>query len=708
MFRFYQCKIIILFFILSILTSSALSQVPTNPNKEDEISQKIENLASNVEHKLDYTDMIDELKYLQQNPINLNNTSEEELKKLFFLNDIQINSFLEYINKYGEIVSIYELQAIDGFDQSLISKIMPYITISKVKRQYKIIPKYVLKYGRNQFLVRYAQVLEKQKGYLPIEDSLYKANPNSRYLGSPDKIYARYSFNYHNKVRWGITAEKDPGEEFFKNKNKDFLEIKQNNGFDFYSAYLYLKDLGKIKNLAIGDYHLQFGQGLTMWSSLAFGKSFDAVNIKRYAQGIKPNTSVNENKFMRGIATTIDIKNYEISVFYSHKKIDANITDIDSVSNNILFISSLQETGFHRTPNEIADKNSITETVYGANISYKNKNIKLGATAFKTMYDAELRKRISPYNQFDFMGKENINMGFNYSYLFRNINFYGEVARSDNGGMAYLNGMLASLNPRFSLAMIYRNYGKNYQNLFSNAFSENSRNANEKALYTGIIANLNRKLTLYAFIDNFAFPWLKFSVDAPSKGNDYLAQLEYDLSRKIRMYFRFREKNKQINNTQKENVINYLDNTKKQNFRYYISYSVLPSIILKNTIEYVNYKVADNKAHNGYLIYQDVLYRPLEKPYSFSLRYALFDTYSYDERIYSYESDILYAFSIPSYCYKGSRFYFLVHYIISKNFDFWLRYSQSYYSNKNTIGSGLDEIDGRLKSDIKMQLRIKI
>ena len=109
--------------------------------------------------------------------------------------------------------------------------------------------------GSYGFISRYMKVIEDQEGFSAITDSALAASPNSRYLGGPNKSYNRIRYRYGNKISLGVTTEKDAGEEFFKGS--------QPNGFDYYSAHFYLRDIGKIKNLAIGDYHAQFGQGLT-------------------------------------------------------------------------------------------------------------------------------------------------------------------------------------------------------------------------------------------------------------------------------------------------------------------------------------------------------------------------------------------------------------------------------------------------------------
>jgi hypothetical protein len=91
-------------------------------------------------------------------------------------------------------------------------------------------------------------------------------------------------------------------------------------------------------------------------------------------------------------------------------------------------------------------------------------------------------------------------------------------------------------------------------------------------------------------------------------------------------------------------------------------------------------------------------------PVKIYMRYALFDTDTYDSRIYEYESDMLYSFSIPAFYDKGSRVYLMAKVSSSGNMDFWIKYSCTQYANKETISSGLYEIKGNRKSEIKMQV----
>jgi hypothetical protein len=685
--------------ILAGLVTSVYGQKPEMTLKErEDLISRIEQIAERSEQELDYTDLLDGLYQLLEQPVNINYATFEELKQLFFLSDIQAHKLIEYRNRFGLFVSIYELQAIEGFDRPLIELMEPLVSLSQDRPEYRTGLKNVFKYARHDVFLRYSRTLEMQEGYRDIPDSVKLDNPNGFYLGSPDRLYLRYGFNYHNKFRAGITADKDAGEEFFQGS--------QPRGFDFYSGFAWATDMGIVKQLAVGDYHLEFGQGLTLWTGLSFGKSSDGVSVIKNQRRVRPNTSSNENLFLRGLAVTAGFGNFNLTTFYSGKQVDANIGNYDTLSQEIAFVTSLQETGYHRTNAEMEDRNAIRETLYGAHIDYSKNTLRIGATAFKSFLDKPLEPSGSLYQKYNFSGDENLNFGLDYNFIISRFNFFGEISGSENGGIAWLSGFQAALHPQLSLSVFYRDYGMKYQNLYSNAIGEGSTNQNEKGLYSGVRFDLHKNWTFTGYADFFNFPWLRFRADFPTRGEEYLGQLEYRVSRNISMYVRYRSDRKQTNLDTGENL-KKIGETHKQSFRYNIAYAVIPSLILKNRIEYLQFGNVEGQKSNGFLIYQDVLYRPENHPFDITLRYALFDTDDYDARIYAYENDVLYAFSIPGYFYKGSRFYLLIKWELLENLDFWVRYSQTFYTNQTTLSTGLDEINGNTRSEIKMQFRFK-
>lgn len=683
-----------------------LAQVPDqgDPRKENVIEQKIETIAEQAEDEnLDYSVLLDELKYYLENPINLNFATREELEQFGLLDDIQINNLLNHIAKNGKLIAIYELQTIDGFDAVTIQRIFPFVVVKVDFNRPNLSFKELMDNGQNQLFIRWQRILEEQVGFSPIADSLLQVKPNSRYLGSPDRIYTRYRFNYGTNISWGFTAEKDAGEEFFSGSQK--------RGFDFYSAHFHVRNIGRLKALSIGDYHAQFGQGLTLWTGLAFGKSIFITNIKRSAIGIRPYIAVDENRFLRGAAATYQVfKNVEATVFYSQKKIDANINSATGDTSNRedgLIVTSFQLSGLHRTPGELEDKNFLRERLYGGNLSFKSRAFKIGMTAAKTEFDGLLQRRLQFYNQFDFNSNELFNIGVDYNYVFRNMNLFGEVSRSDNGAIAYINGAIMSLDPRVTLTVLHRNYPRNYHSLNAIPISENTRPANEQGLLMGIQIIPFPKWNFTAYYDRFIFPWMKFQVDAPSYGYEVMAQLTYVPTKKIELYGRYRQRNRFRNTPEDIDDIDFIVAENQNNYRFNAIYNITPSIRLRNRVEFTTYKRGNNPTENGYFIYQDIIYKALSSPLSFSFRYAIFETDNYNTRIYAYENDVLYAYSIPAFYDNGTRAYLTLRYTIVKNIDLWLRYAQTFYYHRNTIGSGLEQINGNTRSEVKAQVRFR-
>ena len=537
------------------------------------------------------------------------------------------------------------------------------------------------------------------KGFSEIKDSLYLENPNARYLGSSLKLYTRHKYNLGNKIYAGFTAEKDAGEEFFGGSNKQ--------GFDFYSAHLQINRLGKIKTLLIGDYHLRFGQGLTLWSGLSFDKSPYVLNIKKNAQGIVKYTSTDENHFFRGIATTVSFNNLDITAFLSGKMLDANTSQSDTSGSQTVIVENLQNSGLHAIPGQVEDKDAISETIFGTHLSYNHEKFRVGGTFVQSIFGAELIKKSQPYRQFDFTGKENTNFGLDYQFGLKNVILFGESSYTLHKGLALVNGALLNLSSRVSLSAIYRTYQKNYHAFYSNAFSENTENRNERGLYLGAEVLPAKNLKVSAYVDVYSFPWLKYRVNAPSYGQGYFVQADFFPGDKMSMYLRFKHKTKQININQDTPSVDHPENTHHQIFRYHLSYRISEAVQFRNRIEITRYTREPNTKETGYLLYQDILFSPANFPLSLSFRYAIFDTDTYNTRIYAYENDVLYSFSIPAYYSKGIRTYCLVKYTCREKIDLWLRYAQTYYANKTSIGSGLNEINGQTKSEIKLQVRIK-
>jgi DNA uptake protein ComE-like DNA-binding protein len=374
------------FFLLAAGVTTAWAQDENDSRKNLMIEVLVETIAEQAgenDENIDYNTLVDDLLLFSEKPLNLNTATLDDLQRLVILNDIAITSLLAHREAHGKLLNILELQGIKGFTPQVIRTIMPFVVVTDDPLG-RFNFKNMWKEGRHELVVRYEQTIEEKKGYTEIEDSLLAESPNSRYLGDPFKLFARYRFQSTNRVSWGVTMEKDAGEEFFTGTQKQ--------GFDFYSAHLFLRNIGVIKALAVGDFQAQFGQGLTFTSGLAFGKSANGVGIKRNAQGLRPYTSVDENRFLRGGGVTLGFWKLEVTAFASYKPLDANLsTSTDTLTEVEEQVSSIFSSGFHRTPGELADKGALDEIIYGGNVNFRGKRLagghhRSGLSVFESVF----------------------------------------------------------------------------------------------------------------------------------------------------------------------------------------------------------------------------------------------------------------------------------------------------------------------------------
>jgi hypothetical protein len=693
--------IIVPLLFLPFMAYSQQNSSENDPRKSNIIEQRIEFLAEVLEQEdLDYTTVFEDLSWYFDHPVNLNDADAELLRRLYILDDFQIAALLEYRRKYRDFLTIYELGLVKGIDPTTIGMILPFVKVEPSAQKDKLTLQRVLKYGRNDMFLRYQRVLEPQEGFKSIDDSTLAANPNKRYLGNPDKYYLRYRFRFGDRIMAGITAEKDPGEEFFKGSQK--------RGFDFYSAHFFYRGSKILRQLAIGDFQVEFGQGLTAWSGLAFGKSALLSSMKRNGQGLRPSASAEENLFLRGAGVTLQTGPVKYSVFASHKKIDANVLEDTTLEDDGVIVSSFQTSGLHRTPGELDDRNSIGETHAGAHVEYGSEHAEIGITGIYSQYAGNLNRSLDVYNQFALNSNSSWNVGADYLLMRNHFQFFGETALSGNTmTVANMHGVKVDADNRLKLVFLYRHLPMQYQASLGNAIAESSTPQNETGLLTGAEILLNRNMTLTGYIDHFSSKWLRYRTDAPSKGVDYLVQLNYNPRRSVQTYLRVRFKQKQINDSEITEGLHTLVDQEKLNVRLHGSFTPDSRFTFKSRLEWVYYQKSDEEMASGFLLYQDVTFRSEKLPLTVTGRFALFDSDSYDSRLYAYENDVLYAFSIPAYYYRGSRFYLVFKYEPVRNMDVWLRIGQWYYSNQNQVGSDLSLIEGRSKTEIKVQIRIR-
>jgi hypothetical protein len=657
---------------------------PVEPVNE----QQLEMQAGREEGVTDDDSHWQQLMYLQKHPLNLNAATENDLKVLRLLTDLQISNFLMYRKQLGTLLSIYELQAIPGWDVYTIKQLLPYVTVNDAKNIAERLSER-LRHGEQTALLRFAATVSNGE-----EDK--KAAEN--YLGHPSAVLFRYKYNYKNLLQYGVTGDKDAGEQFFKGAQK--------SGFDFYSFHFFARKLGIVQSLAIGDFAVGFGQGLIQWQGLAFKKSADVLTIKRQGPALQPYNSAGEYNFHRGIGVTLHKNAVQCTIFGSLRKLSANLVS-DS-------ISSIQTMGYYRTEAELNDRYNIQCITAGGSVKVSNRRSQIGINTVQYSLSNPLQPAGEPYDRYAMSGRTWSNYSFDYSYTFRNVHVYGEAAVDKLYNKAMVHGLLASLDPRVDLAVVYRNISSRYQSLFSNAFTENRLPVNENGLYAGLSIRPMHGWRLQVYADVFKFPWLKYKVNAPSRGQEYLVQLEYTPNKYSSMYTRFRHETKDAGISDTASVISTLIPVRRLNWRTQVNYRLNRAIELRGRVETVWYGSEREQKETGFLLYTDVYVKPPMKPFFFNARVQYVETDGFNSRIYAWENTVMYNFSIPAQFNKSVRYILNVNYWLTRrsfsqqkgrlNCLLAFSFAQSVYPFKAAVEATKTAVEAYNSSDIKMQI----
>jgi hypothetical protein len=650
---------------------------------EDLIQSYVESRAE--EGDFDYNTFIDKLEYFQQHPLNLNNLSD--LEDFILIRPSQAAALRSYIESNGPLISIYELQAVPEFDIHTIKLISPFVNLDANLDRYEMSMKDLLSGAKHQIFMRAGSILEPQIGY-------DKNSVRSHYTGGPTRLYFRYRQSFENRFSIGLTGEKDPGEYFFRGNNK--------YGFDYYSFHIALRKINSlIEDVVVGDFNISFGQGLMIHSGFGVGKSPWSTNIRKSQRTVRAYSSVNESSFFRGVAANLNIAPHiDMTLFGSIRHKDGNITG-DSLDRDAIF-SSFQETGYHRTLSEIADEKSLKETAWGAALRYHFVHGHISLNTMNTVFDKTLQRSDQAYNYFAFKGDHLFQYSFDHSFRIRNFSFFGEAAASTPGTYAFMEGLQLALDKKADLAILYRNLDKAYPAIYSNAFSENTLANNEEGLYFGTEIRPTVRLKIGAYWDVWQHKWLRFGVQGPSRGNEQLLRLTYSIRRKMEAYIQFKNKVREENKAD-NNPLHSLTDQSKRSLRLNLTYLWSKAWETRSRIETSHY--AKESRSSGWLVYQDLMYHPLESPYSFSTRLAYFHTDDYDSGIYAYENDLLYNFYVPVYYQHGWRYYLNARADLIRPLTMELRYAITMLQQVGSIGSGLDLINKPHRSEIKFQLR---
>ncbi|GHT42237.1 hypothetical protein AGMMS49965_13370 [Bacteroidia bacterium] len=661
-----KIKVLLLFMAVGCVLNAGRAENESN----SEWMRYLEELANGEEEVDDeaIANLFDELSYLSEHPYDLQTVTKEELERLPFLSAMQIENLLYYVYKYGPPASIYELKNVEDLDRQTIIYLLPFVYVGLPAAPPVRQPD-VKQFAKQELLLRYDRTLQSKAGYASVGDDERAAHPNKYYLGDPNYLNFRYGIGVGDKIQFGLSGEKDAGEPLEK-------------GLDFYGFNLNLKHLGVVEDLHFGNYRLGFGQGLVMNTNFSMGKTADAVNVATTGGGIKRHTSTGESSYFSGVAGTLKFNNLRLALFYSRRNQDANATDST--------ILTIKTDGYHRTLGDLQKRAAARTELFGSNAQWRNKSFSLGITAiYYDFIDKMLSPTPHPYNVFTLRGGDHWNMGANYAVQQHKFQFQGETAVDGMGKMATVNHLTVAPTSSMEWAFSFRHYDRAYNALYGKSFSESTAVQNETGFYTGVKIRLPIRCELAAYWDYFSFPWLKYQVNVPSWGHEGSVQLKYQTSETVTLTVRYKQKEK-VKNTEPY---------RQQNVRFHLNFLPNDRWHFKTQADFVFYRQEPEPVEaQARSLTQTVSYTGQET-LQIDGGLGYFKTDDWNTRISIYEKNILYAFSFPTYYGEGLRYYAVAKWRITPKLTFYLKCASTHYFDRTVISSGLEEIQGREKTD---------
>jgi len=673
--------------VLSMYYAEAKAQAP--PKIPIDQEKLIERLFPVQDEDIDYEAIYEVLFQLYSNPIDINKADSEILQASYLLSPVQISNLIRYRSEFGDFISLYELQAIPGFDSNTIDQIIPFLTLgNESSGKTQSFWKRVKMEEQAYFLIRHRRVWETRSGFTP-PDTSSTGRISSRYLGDPNDLYLRFRIQHARDFSLGLTLDKDAGEQFTWDRKS------ARYGFNFLSFHFTRYNMGRWKAVSLGDFQLSFGQGLVFGAGYSLGKGAETVpTIRRSSVGITPYTAALEFGFFRGVGATYRFKNWQSTVLASSASRDGRIGEaLDTLENTAEFISSFNQSGLHRTSSELATKNQFKELNFGTNLQYSNSNGKFhsGVNFLSTKFDQPWQRSLTPYNQFEFRGETNSIGSFYASYNWRNFFLFGESATSQSGGNGTVLGFISSLSKQVDFSFLWRKYDRNFHSFYGNAFAEGTRPINERGIYLGIQIKPTLKWKINSYFDFFRFPWLRYRIYAPSSGYEWLTRITYQPSRNLTVFFQIRKEQKERNLPDSgEPALNYqIQTIQKTNGLLSLEYQITKDLFIRSRILFSQVDF-DDKVTSGFMILQDIQYS--FGAFRLTGRMALFDAEEYENRLYTFENNVLWTFSVPAYFGQGMRYYLVGQYQFNSQLTGYLRFARTNYTDREEISSGLQKI----------------
>ncbi len=626
---------------------------------QDAIDEAIEYLQKLSIEDNDWENTAVVLEGFLERPLEINNLNFARMQKFPLLNSRHFFIIKKYRKLNGTVFTANELKALPFFTSELIKTIMPFITFKS---------KQPVSEFQGRIMHKTSFNLEASKGFSRLD--------SMNFLGGRTQETTRFKLSNH-KHNFAFVWEKDKGEKI----NTSFLKIGYQGNFK-----------NHVKQINVGAYSLCIGEGLIHSNNFIVGKNNPINSFYKIQRSLKLNSTSTEYNYENGTAVVYQRKKMKILGFCSVNTLNGNVQN-DT-------IRSLKQDGLFRTTREIDYKKKGYYYLIGNSINFEFYKTTIAFNTLKTNFSKPYQPLPTYYNT-NYSIYKLWNNSINYRFFDGNKTVKGEIAIDNDGNLATSHFFVFKLSNAYNLMTNTRYFSPKYNSFRARTLSESSRVQNEKAvLFAGDYRE--GKTQIYASADFFYFPTPKYFVQLPSYGKEFTGYLNYEITDSLIFKLFFKQELKYKNQESE-----FMNEPK----RFTLSH-VYGKIIIKAHKGITITSRLDLSKHQtnglntfGRTSYLDISHK--RELSSLSTRIVFFKTDNWDTRIYLYEKDVLYHFSVPAFYDEGARFYINYNRTIGKHIKIWLKYGRTIFENKSSISTGNNEIEGNLKTEIRGQILCK-
>ncbi len=637
---------------------------------------------------------------LARHPLDVNHATAADLSVIPSLSPSLARRLVQYRKEHGPFSQIRAITAVEGIDARRLQSLRPYL---KAKRSST---------GSNDGLVASlntlvsnleVNVLQRMTRRLDLGRGFDDDSTRTTFRGSPVQATTRLRLQSGRRAQIALTLDKDAGEKLRWNPQTSWY------GFDHAAGNVTLRDLGPVETLVLGNFTTQFGQGVALWQGLTLGKGRDPVSpLVRSGRGVAPFQSSSENHFFRGVAATLSVTpSLRASAFVSRRQRDATLDSLNtSGAETEVVARTLSTGGRHRTAGERQGRNALGSTTVGGGLAYQTPSFHVGASGYRSQFDRPFRPPDQPYRHFDLSGRRSSLLSAYGSAFVGDYTLFGEVARTPAGRYAGLAGASLDHAGGVQALLLGRRFPPSFQGPYSSTVGESGSSQNEIGVYTGLRVQVAENWQISAYVDQYRSPWLRFNVPRPSRGLDTRVVAEYEprpwLSSSVQVRADRAEAGTERPGPHGRSLA-ALSVERRQTVRWQTEYAFNETLTLRTRLQGSRVS-AEGAASHGFFLSQGLRFTPLDGV-RVDARLALFDTDDYDARIYAYEHDLLYSFSVPVLYGRGQRSYLLLQYAPTSAFTLEAKYGATWYPTRRTIGSGQRATSGPRRREIRVQIR---